>query len=185
MKNKPRRIFKAFIASAADCDELRKASVDAILEVNKTIASKNAAIEYYLWEENKRAGFAGKGTGKEYQKEIFKEFGKNCDIFIIFFWTKLGAGTLEEYKFFQDTWLKKNKKILFLGCHYGKLISHETLESHRTYYDLIDFLKINDKDWMPLGRAKRAIKNKTDFAKELRTELHTYLGNLSATSKNP
>jgi hypothetical protein len=168
-KNNSKRIFKAFVASASDCEELRKASIVAIEEVNKSLSAKNAAIEIYEWEENKRAEFIK--SGERYQDKIFHEFGSICDIFIIFFWTKLGEGTKEEYNFFKNNFIEKNPNVLFLGCHYGKPMTHEVLEAHTTYYDLLAFLKMHDKDWAPLGRVKRAIRSKKEFSIELRTEI--------------
>lgn len=168
-----KKTFKAFVASANDCEELRRATQSAIDEVNASLSQANGSIDVYAWEEKKRAEFIK--PGESYQDKIFNEFGKHCDIFIIFFWTKLGAGTIEEYKFFKDQFVNTNPDILFLGCHYGKLIPHEVLEGHKSYYDLIDFLNTNDKDWAPLGRVRRSIKNKNHFAKELRVEITNYL----------
>lgn len=174
-KRAKKTIYKAFIASASDCDELRKAALCAISEVNKIISAQNIVIEPYAWEECKKAEFIK--SGDTYQDKIFKEFGNHCDIFIIFFWTKLGEGTKEEYEHFKNTFSKYNNNILFLGCHYNKPISHSVLEQHKTYYDLLDFISANDKDWAPLGKTRRAIKNKMEFARELRCELLMFLPN--------
>jgi hypothetical protein len=174
-KNKISKEYKIFVASASDCEELRKETSKVITELAKMYSGTDVRFRLYEWEEEKKAEFIK--SGERYQDKIFKEFGEFCDIFIIFFWTKLGAGTVEEYEFFKTTFVKKNKNIKFLGFHYNKPMTHGLLEKHGTYYDLLEFLKVNEKDWAPLGRKRRAINNKNEYETELRTEIGSYILN--------
>ena len=165
VKSKTSRVYKIFVASASDCEELRKETSRVVADLNKMYADTDVTLQLYEWEEKKKAEFIRKG--ERYQDKIFGEFGSVCDIFIIFFWTKLGVGTVEEYEYFKSHFIINNKNIKFLGFHYNKPMTHSVLEKHGTYYKLLEFLEKNDEDWSPLGRERRAIKNKSEYATEL------------------
>lgn len=168
-------MLRLFIASASDCDELREAALRAIASVNHHYKQDEIIINSYLWEKDKIPGYIT--NPNDYQNQVFEEakLADHCDIFTILFWTKLGEGTKKEYEFFEKVCLNQSIKPFFICCHYGKDIPHDVLATHRTYYDLMDYIRIKEPHWAPLGNIRRDIDEKDKFETFYRDELSKYI----------
>lgn len=169
------KVIRAFIASASDCQELREASARVFSTLNSQFNKRNIFLHQYMWEKDKIAGYLE--DPQKYQQDIFEEakLKDNCEIFSIIFWSKLGVGTKQEYEFFKNITSKQEKPVRFLSCHYGKDIPHSVLQEHKTYYDLIDFIKSEEAHWAVLGNVRGSIKTITDFEIAFTDQITDYI----------
>lgn len=74
--------------------------------------SDGVNYEIYLYEFHKRS--RGDETPSE---RILKDFGKHCDIFIIFFKDILTAGMMEEFQHYKKHFMKDNPKCELWWSH--------------------------------------------------------------------
>lgn len=144
--------IKIFVASADDVKNLRQATEETISHLNSVPSSK---VDFVLWrwERDKKPGYLEDDT--QYQDQVFQEFGKHCDIFIILFWAKLGKGTVKEYEYFKNKFRPDNPKIQFWACEYGKSLKHEQAASAA---ELDAWLKQENSHWSPIGQERKSIK---------------------------
>jgi hypothetical protein len=145
--------IKIFIASADDVINLRKATKDVIEHLNSPYNRKYNLIPW-MWEDNKSPGHLD--NDDQYQQDVFQEFGKHCDVFILLFWAKLGEGTIKEYECFKEIFKKHNPNIKFFACEYGKKIDHKQAKNAA---ELSMWLEEENKYWAPIGGVRKSIKS--------------------------
>ncbi|MEE9338380.1 MAG: hypothetical protein V3U87_09890 [Methylococcaceae bacterium] len=157
--------IKIFIASADDVKNLRKATKDVIEQLNLPYNRKYNLVPW-MWEHNKSPGHLGNET--QYQQEVFQEFGKHCDVFILLFWAKLGEGTIKEYEYFKTEFKKHNPNTKFFACEYGKSFDHKQAED---VAKLNTWLDKENKYWAPIGGVRKSIKSVKKYKESLSKHL--------------
>lgn len=156
--------FKIFVASPDDVSELRDITRQVIETLNAPF-KKKGIIKYHawFWEDNKKPGYLD--NPQEYQNQVFKELGSDCDIFIMLLWHRYGAGTIQEYEHFVNFFRNKNPNIKFWMCRYGKPFPQEV--DPDSLKKLNEWIKDNQDNWAPLGGRRSGIKNKSQYKRYL------------------
>ena len=173
-ESNPPKEIKIFIASANDVKKLRDSTEKVISQLN----SVEVNFKLWRWERDKAPGFLE--TDDQFQNDVFKEFGNDCDIFIILFWTKLGKNTVKEFDYFKNILLKKNPNIKFWACEYGE--EHKR-EQAKDVAELDAWLDKNSDSWIPMAGERKSIKTQIEYEKCLTRLLLDYKNSLKKTNE--
>lgn len=84
--------FKVFLASSAELADDRQAFEILINRKNKAWVGKGVFLELVLWEDFLDV-LSTKGLQEDYNAEL-----RQCDLFVLLFWTKMGRFTAEEFE---------------------------------------------------------------------------------------
>lgn len=161
--------MRIFLASPSDVDKYRKATIEIIEQLNSPHMHRQGNIPYfmYTWEESKTPGYT-----KNYQQDIFTEFGEWCDVFILLLWHKIGqGGTEKEYTMFEKKFKALNPDIKLIVVNIHEKVSPKDIDTEQLTR-LRSFLQKNEKNWAPLGNIRGEIKSVTKYINLLRQELN-------------
>lgn len=108
--------YSVLIASPSDLGEERDVATEAVNEWNaQHAAAESVVLLPVKWETH-----ATPATGVRVQREINRQFVKDCDILVGMFWTKLGtptgvadSGTVEEVDLFVEASKQARHALLF------------------------------------------------------------------------
>jgi len=118
--------YKIFLASSKELEPERKALELAVKRRNELYKDTHFPVELDLvaWEQCDEAMAPG-GKQSQYDHEI-----RNCDIFVLLFWTKMGKFTDWEFDLAVETWKgsKHKKPQIFI---YEKLAAPATTPSKK------------------------------------------------------
>lgn len=178
IKEEIKEEIKIFIASSNDIKTLRKASKDVITQLNEPYNRRYNLIPW-MWEHDKVPGHLNNDA--QYQEQVFHEFGKHCDVFILLFWAKLGEGTIKEYEHFKHIFKTHNPNIKFLACEYGKKIS---LEQAKEAAELNIWLDNENKSWAPIGGVRKSITTVSQYKNSLIRHLLEVINDKNITKKS-
>lgn len=98
---------KLFLASSAELGEDRKEFEILINRKNKDWVARGAFLELVVWEDFLDA-MSNTRLQDEYNKAI-----RQCDIFVMLFWTKVGRYTTEEFETAFGQFQATNKPFIF------------------------------------------------------------------------
>jgi hypothetical protein len=100
-------IRKLFLASSEELKEDRREFEILIGRKNKDWVARGVFLELVIWEDFLDA-LSSTRLQDEYNKEI-----RQCDIFVMLFWTKVGRYTEEEFETAVGQFKKTNKPFIF------------------------------------------------------------------------
>lgn len=167
--------IRIFLASPADVIQYRKATKSIIDALNEPAQSRDGHMPYYLytWETSKQPNHTD-----DYQKDIFTEFGKHCDIFILLLWHKIGqGGTIKEYEKFESVFKKQNPKIKLWVAHIDQKIEPSSIIPEQLL-SLRQFINKHENNWAPLAQERQSIMNVKSYKELLMQELAYYKDHL-------
>ena len=162
------------LASASDCDELRKLAHNAFVEHNEMLDQNKNSFVVFDWHHDKKPEY----VAGDFQKKVFedaqKKWGKStCDILVLMLWHKFGPGTKKEYDFFIEQ--KKSKKIgHLLVCHYNQSVTPLEIENSKID-KLFEWTSQHKAKWAELGVKRGAIDNHGKFIQALNSQISWFI----------
>lgn len=100
-------IITIFLASSNELEEDRNKFETLIYELNDSWQNRNVTFKVKRWESFINA-MSQKGLQSEYNKAV-----KECDIFLMLFYTKVGRYTEEEFETAFKTFKEENRPYIF------------------------------------------------------------------------
>lgn len=87
----PNKTYKIFLASSSELEEDREHFKNFLYSQTAVLQKKDIFVELDIWED------MGDAVSKTRKQDDYNEEIKECDIFIVLYWTKMGKYTNEEF----------------------------------------------------------------------------------------
>lgn len=170
---KATRSFNVFLASPQDVVELRNAAEETMREINDEYPGALVKLNFYRWENDKKAGASSKIQADIFSEATEKWGGGECDILIVLTWHKFGEGTAKEFDFFFDKFIDNSDKK-FIFCRYGKPVSIEDVDGE-SKSKLDAWIKKRQDEYSPLNATRGSIVDVDQFKTALGRELRMFI----------
>jgi TIR domain len=160
--------IKLFLASSSELAQDRKEFEIFINRKNKDWVARGVFLELAVWEDYLDA-ISQTRLQDEYDKEI-----RNCDIFVMLFWTKVGQHTEEEFETAFRQFKATNKPIIFIYFKDAEISVADVADANKK--DLMSLWAFQEK-LSALGHFRTSYKNVDDLKFQFNRQLDKLAAN--------
>ena len=160
------KIVKIFLASSSELTDDRNEFEKFIGRKNKELVKENIFLELVIWED-----FCDVMSQKRLQDEYNKTI-KECSIFVMLFWTKVGKYTLEEFETAYGQFKKSDRPLVYT------YFKHALIDSGALELDDLRSVKEFQTKLKELGHFQTVYKSSDDLKFKFSNQLEKVLSQI-------